>query len=355
VPDLTEVINASLTDIEEDVDAGGEVEDVEGTGDEGGDTEGTDDAGGETDGDGDAAPVETDADETGEQGQKTETTPAAPAKTPRRIRWREHERLLKSAEEKLRADITARDARLQKLAWAESEDAQSKIKALDIADTNPELFFNVLMQDSRYAALLDARLKTLAPRPEATAAPAASDRPKPDVLNPDGSLGYSEKGLAALLAFERAEAVREAEKRLSDKFDPILTPIIEERQAGEKFQAAKQRQAKNLQTARDTWAGFKEHEADIAQWLRSQWFSVVNGQRVRNPAKAHLGLMEAYQAVVVPKFQADRTKMRDEILKEMTAKGSAPIKAPAARKAPSKTGGPRRIEDVINEAISGLE
>lgn len=354
MPDLTDVINASLSGLEGDgddeLDTGstGEVEEVE-------DTAGEADADGADEG---AEASETaDAEGAAAEGdEKVETSAApAPTKTPRRIRWREHEKLVKAAEDKLRGDITTRDERLKALAWAESDDAKSKLKALDIADTNPELFFNVLMQDSRYAALLDARLKTLVPSDTATAKAAPSDRPKPNVLNADGSLGYNEEGLAALLAYERAQAVTEAEKRLSDKFDPILNPILEERKAGEDYRAAKQRQAVVLQGARQKWAGFKENEAAIAEWLRSQWFTVVNGQRVRNPANTHLSLIDGYQAVVIPRFQADRTKIREELLKELTAKGSAPIKAPAARKTPSKTGGPRRLEDVINEAIAGME
>jgi len=90
-----------------------------------------------------------------------------------------------------------------------------------------------------------------------------------------------------------------------------------------------------------TWPLFAEHEAEIVKALQGNDKLTLEG---------------AYRQVVYPKLVADRTKMREEILKEVqkaprstAAPGSA--SRSSAQQAPT---GPRSLEDVISDSIKTL-
>lgn len=338
MPDLTAVISDAISDLDTGGDGG-----VEQTGGDTGEVaEGSADL--ETGG---SVADDAGAGEAAEGETATNAEAESAQRQPKRIRWAQHEKALKQAEAKWQTEIAARDERLKSLAWAEAEDTRQKLQALDIADTQPERFFNALLQDPRYGALLEARLKAVAPAPTETARTEAtppSDRPKPNVLLADGTVTYDEAGLDALLAWERARAVKEAEDRFDKRLEKF-NPILEEREAREKYGEALTRQGQILNNARTKWAGFKENEAACKDWLRDAW-----------KTDRTLGLWDAYQAVVVPRFQAERTKMREELLAEINGKAGAPIKAPASRPSKSASGGGNRsLTDIINDSIAGLE
>ena len=217
--------------------------------------------------------------------------------------------------------------------------------AYGLADSNPDLFAKVMLEDPKISAAIHKALGTPAAAGPAgekdTPAPAA--RPKPDRLLDDGSAGYSQEAMDALLAFERdslsSSLTEKFNKLVSEKFG-LVEPLVQEHQAGKMFEAARVRMSGVVEDARNTWPGFKDHESEIKAWLAK-------------PENGRATLEEAWRRVAVPKLQQSRDDQRVEILKELEGREAAvqSVNGPRARKAPDKTG-PRTTEDVIKQSIA---
>jgi hypothetical protein len=161
-------------------------------------------------------------------------------------------------------------------------------------------------------------------------AQAAPEPIQPDVQLQDGSYGYSQ-GLLDQVIEQRAAAIERAvEERLSQRFAPIENEFKTRRLTEE----ASAKVTRQLEDARKL-PKFSENEDAIADALAA------------DPA---LSLERAYMQVVAPKLQADRDKMRQELLAELNAKpraASTPGRAPAA----PVNSGPKTTEDVIRESL----
>jgi hypothetical protein len=288
-----------------------------------------------------------------EQPVAVEGQPAAesvvagePAKRRGPIPFSRHEEILANARKERQAEFEALNQKIQALSWAEGQDVKDKLAALDIADRDPELFFNVLTQDPRYKALLEKRFGGGGAAPEsAAAAPAAkgtasSQRPKPDVLNPDGSMGYSEEGLSKLLEWQQAQTTEAVTKKFEERFGPVEQAF----QASTEWNKSIHQAKVVLDEARQTWPRFSEFESEI----RGKIAEATAAGKI-------LPLEVAYRQVVIPKFQVDRDAMRSEILAEINARPAAGIKPQGSgvRPTPAANQGPRDLEDVIMGAISG--
>jgi hypothetical protein len=150
-------------------------------------------------------------------------------------------------------------------------------------------------------------------QPAADATPKVDDqRPGPDLDLGNGQRTYSQAGLERLMAYERQQAVKEAQRHIMRD----LAPLREQHAAQQHIAAASERVRTVLEDARQ-WPGFKEHEAEIVTVLK---------------ANRKLSLDAAYRQVVLPKLTTDRNKLREELLKEI--KG-----APASTTAPTATAG----------------
>jgi hypothetical protein len=260
------------------------------------------------------------------------------------IPYDRHQAVLTRQRAQHEAAVAELNQKLQAVAWAFEEDAQAKMQALDLAETNPEAFARALLTDGRYAGLLQLRSEAQAAQPAAAPVPQAApltDKPGPDVVGADGSLGYSQEGLDKLLDWTRQQALTEAESRFNKTLDARLkdvSPIVEERQARAAFEQLQNKYRPVLENARQRWPKFRENEPAIQQALRS------------NPT---WDLNDAYREVVMPHFQADRDSMRAELLAEINAK---PVAAQQVRPPKAEThvahAGPRDTEDVIRDAIA---
>jgi hypothetical protein len=186
----------------------------------------------------------------------------------------------------------------------------------------PKAFLAKLAQhDPRYQAFLEP--------PAAPVAPVApvGEMPDPDITLQDGSRTYSIDGLKKLLEWNTANV----EARLMPKLDERLKPWQEREQAakareeGEKVTNAVREKTRSLIAEAQNWPGFKEHEADILKALQA------DTEQARAAGKRPtLSLDAAYRQAVLPKLQADRNKMREELLKEING---------AAAKTPTTTHG----------------
>lgn len=284
-------------------------------------------------------------------GAETATVAAVTAPVRRGpIPYDRHEAVLTKTRREYDEKLAATQRELDSLAWARAQDAQDKLRALDLADSNPQVFFEALLKDPRYAALAANLRGAGSNEPaKAAAAPAAAapvgDQPKPDVLLPDGTLTYSEEGLQKLLDWTatkaRTGALEEMDRRLDERLGPVK-PLIESHQTQVLWNQAVSKQRVVLEEARSKWPGFKDAEPAIKAFM---------GQR----GNEAVSLEAAYRAVVIPKFQADRDSMRQQILDEINARPAAAsqVRPPRAETAVPPSG-PRDLEQVIAESIRGL-
>lgn len=209
---------------------------------------------------------------------------------------------------------------------------------------DPDAFIEVLNTLPGYAERFGAKTA-----PAAQFVPTEA-RPRPDAQNADGSPGYSEEGLQALLDWTisqaSAKATAEAEARISKRYEPIERSFKQKQADAEFDRVEAPKVAAKLKDARDNWEGYREHEAEIqAAYL----------------ADKSLTLDAAWRKVVVPKLKAsqatlktDRAAIRAEILAELakapagTSIGSSSVSTAAKVTADAE---PATPEDAVRAAL----
>lgn len=169
-------------------------------------------------------------------------------------------------------------------------------------------------------------------------APTPDDMPQPDQKLSDGSMVYSLDGLKALNQWNRDLARKEAREEVMSEVSKRYAPIEEQWKAQEHLKVVVPQIQAQITEAR-TWLQFNENEADIVKALQ---------------ANSKLSLEGAYRQVVFPRLTADRNKMREELLKEIK-KAPTSTSAPSGSSKPAKESGPRSLEAIIRESISGLK
>jgi hypothetical protein len=228
----------------------------------------------------------------------------------------------------------------QQLAHYTSEDVQNRLQAVEIADTNPELFVDVLLSDERYLPILRAKLgaepsPTGAAKPAEAAAAAPTGRPEADVLLPDGNVGYSAAAMQRLIDFEKTQQQQHFESMLNDRF----RPLDEQAQAQRALADATRRQTQVVQDAEANWPQFKENKQAIRDYL------VANKQA---------SLEEAYRKIVIPKIQRSNDDIRKSVLAELNQKPRVAVSGPAPVSA-TPASGKRSMEQVILDAVDRAE
>lgn len=242
-----------------------------------------------------------------------------------------------------------------------SEGTQARLKLAALAESDPDRFMSVVLHDPRYRQVIESIARNL---PKADAEPAkvakapaaaveveeALPEPKPDVLNDDGSFGYSQAQAAAHVRWQvQQERIRlqQHTKALEQKIAAIESQhkkTLEQQTHTAIVQDARVRMSTLLQTARETWAGFKEHEKEI-------------GAELKKPGNERVTLDEAYRRVVMPKLAVTRETLKAQIRKEVLAEiNKAPAKAPVTRpSSPDTTGvatsGPLSTEQIVRQQL----
>lgn len=175
------------------------------------------------------------------------------------------------------------------------------------------------------------------PAPQRTGTtPAASTNepmPQPNRQLPDGSRVYDMEGLQKLMEWHGKQVETRVTSQVEARYKPLETDWQTQRRMSEAHTAVQAQ----IEEARK-WPLFSESEADIVKALQA------------NP---QISLEGAYRTVVFPKLQAERSKMREEVLKEVKAAPRATAvtsrgSASSVNQAPS---GPKSLEDVIREQV----
>jgi hypothetical protein len=285
---------------------------------------------------------------------KTELLGKTPGLAKGRIPVIEHQAVLTRARRKHEAEVAALNTKIEGYKPYDSQDVKEQIAAIRLAENNPDVFFNkVLMNDPRYKALVDARVaeaaKTVAPAATTPAAEAAKpEMPKPDVLNADGTLGYSAEALQKALEFSLAKE-RDAQAAEMKKLREELAPVTQRAEMETRLTAAMDRQGQVLSNARKNWRGFTDHEPAIRAELAK-------------PGNESIDLFQAYSNVVVGHYETaskvtetERAKIvreaREAVVKELNGAPRTKSVRPGQLPAASAGDADMSTEDVVRAAM----
>lgn len=192
---------------------------------------------------------------------------------------------------------------------------------------NPEQFLRALaVANPAYAEIIERAFAKQEQRQQPQ-----QQHIEPDVVLPDGSFGYS--AAAAERVYE--QRMKAAEQQMLEKLSKRFEPIESEFRARKAYEEMIPRVRQQL-TEASKWPLFSENQDAIR--------TAMEGDR-------SLSLEAAYRAVVLPKLQSDRDKMRQEILAEINGKAKAaatPAAVPAAAAPASKD---QSVESIIRAAI----
>lgn len=282
----------------------------------------------------DAAPVPTEA-----PAAEGVTESSAPRVKRGPIPFDRHEAVLTKTRNAHKAELDAVNGKLATLSWAEKEGIRDRLDAMGLAETNPEAFMKILAAlNPAYEKLLAGAPQPAKTVPAAETSDASDPQPKPDVQNDDGSLGYSEKGLRALIRWEAREEMR-------DRYEARLKPIEDrektarEREEGQaRWDESLSRQKETLAGAHKNWSGFTEHFADIKAYLT---------------ANKRASLHDAYISAVVPKLVSSskgaEAAARKQVLADMSAARPKNVASPG--KLPTPLRGEGSMDDAVEQAI----
>ena len=209
---------------------------------------------------------------------------------------------------------------------AESQTWRQQQDELRQMASNPEQFLRALaVANPAYAEIIErAFAKQEQRQPQ-------HQNIEPDVVLPDGSYGYS--AAAAERVYEQRMAA--AEQKMLEKLSKRFEPIESEFRARKAYEEMIPRVRQQL-TEASKWPLFSENQEAIRQKME--------GDR-------SLSLEAAYRAVVLPKLQSDRDKMRQEILAEINGKAKAAATPAAVPAAAAPTSKDQSVESIIRAAI----
>jgi hypothetical protein len=169
-----------------------------------------------------------------------------------------------------RGEYDSRIADLQRqLDAANLPEVRQRLELVQIAERDPARFVSILAHHPEYRQLLG-----LAPKAD------EDPRPGPDITAYDGSTGYSEAGLAALLDWQTRQTTKSLEGRLK--------PLLDRHDQEQQWSAATERAKSKLAEA-EKWPHFNEFRDAIKKHYLEN-----NG----------VTLEQAYQRTVVPLLHA---------------------------------------------------
>lgn len=227
--------------------------------------------------------------------------------------------------EELTPKVQAYEQQLQSVAQFEQVMVNEPRKFLDMLAQIPSYqpFFQMLEQ-------LSAQVQQQAQNQEQVVDNDPMPQPGEDGL-------YDMEGLQKLLEWN----ARQVEARTLQQVESRYQPIREQWEAQQRMQMLVPQVERQIAEAR-TWPLFNESEEEIVQVLNA------------NPGAS---LEQAYRSVVFPKLQAQRDKIRQEVLAEIKkapTASSAPTQRVKPVQGPAQSSGPRDLEDIIREQIAPL-
>lgn len=216
-----------------------------------------------------------------------------------------------------------------------------------ILENDPKQFLSMLSQIPAYKEFFDYIQKAATNQP-ATQEPqnilSDTGMPAPDEVLPDGTSVYSMKGLRARDEWLARQIEERAVKQAEDRMAKRYAPIEQEWQTQQRIAQTVPIIEKQIAEAR-TWPNFTELESEIVAALKAD-----------QNLSLDRAYMQVYHHTVTPKLQADRNRIRTEVLGEIKAKpmaSSAPVSQ--TRPGAAASGTPRSLEEIIAESVATLK
>lgn len=179
--------------------------------------------------------------------------------------------------------------------------------------------------------------------------------PEPDVKDATGApSGYSREGLAALRAWDRRQAARDAVDAAEQRLGSRIKPFEDNVKAVQREREQHGMIANELNHAAKNWKGFIENAADIVDLLKKDREEAVR----LNPRKPQfkLTLLDAYHSIVLPKLEGNARTMRESILKEMQTAPRSTSGGPAGGGTiTAKPGTPATTREAIVQSLRSLK
>lgn len=181
--------------------------------------------------------------------------------------------------------------------------------------------------------------------------------PEPDGKLPDGSPAYTPDGWAKYMDWRdrvverrtQARTSKELREEFKKDLDSRLSPLEKELKAKEFIEQERPKIAAQWAAAEKRWG--KVFTDEVNKGNDGELVKLLNANDGKE-GRPYVSFRDAVETVLLPKIQAERNAMREEIMAELKAAPSAAAgAAPAAVKAEAAAAGERSTEDVVREAI----
>jgi hypothetical protein len=219
------------------------------------------------------------------------------------------------------------------------QERQAMAAVEQMMQTNPEVFLQTLSQiNPAYGRYLGAQAGANVAQVDA-----AASMPQPDIALGDGSKTYSMEGLQKLLDWQAAQV----EQRVTQRYQPLEQTMgqWQEAQRQQTIQASANKAVQDLLNEAASWPLFGP--VDPSGKMNEVQEAVLKELQT-NP---NISFHAAYQKVALPRLQASRDQIRQEVLKEINATPRS-TSAPIASTAPTTSqSGPRTTADIAAEII----
>lgn len=235
--------------------------------------------------------------------------------------------------------------------WAKDTDITNALRAIELSETDQRKFAELLLNDPRYAEILQLK------EAQAAAAQVPNDRPGPNQRTPDGKTQYYDaEGLQKLLDWQAAQVEKHTAAQLEKKFAQEMDkrfgeykPLKDQFELNTAWNNALRFQRGVVAKAKENWPGFKEADDK----------GLIKKYMVANPKS---DLNEAYMEVVIKQQAKDdaakeaawRLKYQKEMELKARAGGSnlKPQVGSGVERMTGAAGDKRDLGDIIREQIS---
>lgn len=283
-----------------------------------------------------------------------------------RIRYTRMKKMWGNREQQLRTELTSAHEKTLGDIRQQIAERDRRLSEIDVTNRliveNPTFYLQSLLAvrpEYKDAIVAAAKQFGLSAAPE-RAAVEEDPRPTPDVKFADGSLGYSDHGLQKLLDWNTRQAVKQAQAGFEKTYgQPIQTLQQRDQQLRQQQQeiAARDMHARrvqqNVEMARKVYGRAFDDDFGTLGNIKpdSAIMKVMNDHKDPRTGQVTIGFLEACAMALIPKMQADRNKIREEVTTELRQRPAAARRAAPAAHVASSTETPSTVEGIITDQM----
>lgn len=175
----------------------------------------------------------------------------------------------------------------------------------------------------------------------------ALNLPEPDFDLGNGQKTYSLEGIQSALRWAIEEGKRQATDAATTVVNQKFKPLEESAASRERIATQTARMQSQWNDARQKLNGFTDHEQEILALIRA------DTKAAQTEKRRPMTVKEAWADVMFPKREADRAKIRAELIAEGKKTVTGTSTATQTQAAAAQTG-PVSMEDIIKQSIAKL-